>query len=121
MRHSGMFFKNGPQGLSPPSTLCHNITVTLCQFYIFLHCPRDLSMEYFESQNLTVSIMGVTVSLICFNTSLASSIFFLCAKRSTFFISISLTLYHSFIQGWFVTHPSFGNILFPPPVKEKKQ
>ena len=119
MRHSGAFFENGPQGLCPPSALCHNITVALCQFYIFLHCPRDQSIEYFESQSLTVSINGVTASLICFNTSLAFSIFSLCVKRNTFFISISLTLCHSFIQGWFVTQPSFGNILFPAPVKEK--
>ena len=46
-----------------------------------------------------------------FNTSLVSSILYLYVKWNTFFIRISLPLYHSFIQGWFVP-PSFENFLF---------
>ena len=30
----------------------------------FLHCPCDLSMEYFESPSFTVSIIGVIASLV---------------------------------------------------------
>ena len=32
--------------------------------HYFLHCPCDLSMEYFESHSFTVSIMGVIASLV---------------------------------------------------------
>ena len=64
-----------------------------------------------------------------FNTSLVSSILYLYVKWNTFFIRISLPLYHSFIQGWFAS-PSFENFplsvlsqksknLVPLPVKEK--
>ena len=53
-------------------------------------------------------------------TSLVSSILYLYVKWSTFFIRISLPLYHSFIQGWFVP-PSFENFpLFVLSPKIKK-
>ena len=74
------------------------------------------------------SIYNGSVSLPDFrNTSLVSSMFFLCAKWNTFFVRISLPIYHSFMVCapffWRFSPFSFltkiPKIFFPLSVKEK--
>ena len=81
---------------SLPLTLCYNSSTRFPELVrpIFLllddflcsHC--DLSMEYFDTNSLLVSIMGLIVFLVFL-------IFYLCVELNT-----SLQLYHSFMLFW---------------------
>ena len=65
MRHSGAIL-NMVLKVSIPSF--DSMSQHYCHFLpildLFLHCPFDLSMEYFESHSFTVTIMGVIASLV---------------------------------------------------------
>ena len=87
-------------------------------------------MEDFEAHSFTVSTMGVIASLVFLVLPWFSKYFPFIFKWNTFFIRISLPLYHSFIQEWFtlpflrkflpVCSPTKNSrIWFPPLVKEK--
>ena len=130
MRHSGTFLEHGFQGFYPLLGLYATILQSLSgnSALFFWHYPCDHLMNYFESHSFVVSIMGLIVSLVFLILPWLPQ----CFKWNTFFISISLPLFHSFIQGWFVllSFEKFFSlffliknpkILFPLPVKEKTQ
>ena len=116
----------------PSSTLCHNVTVTFCQFCIIFTLSLWLSMECFESHSFIVSIMGV-IAFVVFLT-LWFSQYFLYVLNETLSL---LPFYHSLIQGWFVVPPPISlkfspflfsqqksenlKILLPPQIKKKTQ
>ena len=84
--------------------------ITFCQFdIIFLHCPCDLSVKYFEAHSFTVSTTGVIISLVFLLPWFFQYFFYVLNK--TLFIRISSPLYHSFIHRWFLP-PSFDFFSF---------
>ena len=93
--------------------------ITFCQFdIIFLHCPCDLSVKYFEAHSFTVSTTGVIISLVFLLPWFFQYFFYV--LNETLFIRISSLLYHSFIHRWFLP-PSFDFFfLFVLPSKIQK-
>ena len=96
--------------LFPPSTLCHksstrfpklvrSLSANSASFPAMSLWPLNgifWSKQFHSIHNGNDSPTGFL------NASLFFSIFSLCVKSNTFFIRISLPLYHSFIQGWFI-------------------
>ena len=104
MRHSGAILDmvinvSIPSFNSMPWCYGHFLSI----LHNFLNYPCNLSMEYFESHSFTVSILGVIASLVFLIVPWFPQYFSLCVKWNTFFIRISLPLFHGFIKGWFVS------------------